>query len=58
MSKQKRYRCPKCGALKSKEEGCVCEDCAEILIADANREMFGDEADWMEAAGIDDIGDK
>jgi len=56
---EKKYRCPECGELRSEHEGCVCEICAAILTADANREMFGaEEAAYLEAAGIDDIGDK
>jgi len=56
---KKKYRCPECGRMTSDEAGCVCEACAIFLIEDANREMFGlEEAAYLEAAGIDDIGDK
>jgi hypothetical protein len=56
---EKKYRCPECGKMRSEYEGCVCRDCAAILTQDANREMFGeDEAAYLEAAGIDNIGDK
>jgi hypothetical protein len=30
----------------------------KALVYDANREMFGDDADYFEASGIDDIGCK
>jgi len=56
---EKKYRCLECGKMTSDKEGCVCDRCAEILIQDATREMLGaDEAAYLEAAGIDDIGDK
>ncbi|MCW4048221.1 MAG: hypothetical protein NWE89_00660 [Candidatus Bathyarchaeota archaeon] len=55
---RKRYRCSECGEICSKQEGCLCDSCGEILLADANREMFGDEADWMEIVGMTDFGDK
>jgi len=56
---EKKYRCLECGKMTSDEEGCVCDGCAKILTQDANREMFGmEEAAYLEAAGIDDIGDK
>jgi len=44
--------CPNCGSSTE-----VAED-GESILADANREMFGDDADYFEAAGIDDIGAK
>jgi len=59
MKNRKKYRCPECGEMRSECRGCVCDICASILATDANREMFGEqEAAYLEAAGIDDIGDK
>lgn len=59
MEDRKKYRCPECGKVRSEYEGCACDICAANLITDATREMFGeDEAAYLEAAGIDDIGDK
>jgi len=58
MKQHKRYLCPECNKMLSKQEGCVCDDCGAILLADANREMFGDEAEWMEVTGMTDFGDK
>jgi len=58
IKKQKKYLCPECNKMLSKQEGCVCDKCGAILLADANREMFGDEAEWMEVVGMTDFGDK
>jgi len=59
MKNRKKYRCPECGEMRSDCQGCLCDRCADFLLADANEEMFGvKEAAYLEAAGIDDIGDK
>lgn len=54
MNEQKRYRCPECGEMKSDQKGRVCGDCARILTDDAKREMFGDDADFLD----DDMGNQ
>jgi len=54
---KKKYQCPECGELCSETKGCVCRDCAAILTREAHCETFGeDEAAYLEAAGLDDIG--
>lgn len=58
MTTKKRYLCPECDKVCSKQEGCLCDRCGEILLADKNREILGDDADYFEAAGITDIGYK
>jgi len=50
----KKYICPECGKRAATQEGCVCDACASALVEDAKREMFGDDADWLD----DDTGDK
>ena len=46
--------CPQCGKQRATTAGCVCNGCAQILLDDAKREMYGDDADWLN----DDTGDQ
>jgi len=45
----KKYRCPVCGKMEATQEHCVCDACASILIDDAMREMYGDDADFLDS---------
>ena len=57
-------KCERCGAETegTYSEGgikwAICEDCMTAIEHDGMLEMLGDDADYFEAAGIDDIGCK
>jgi len=57
-------QCARCGCPIKNEFG-LCESCDfelaldhEAALQEANREMLGEDADYFEAAGIDDVGNK
>ena len=57
-------QCARCGKPINRFFG-ICKSCDielaldhEAALQDAQREMLGDDADYFEAAGIDDIGCK
>jgi len=65
MKKHKKYLCPECGEMFSLQatiyentDGYICNKCGDILLADVNREILGDDANYFEAAGLTDIGYK
>lgn len=61
MSKHKRKptKCD-CGKLFTARHGeTICPECSDALEHDTNVEMFGDDADYLEYAGLaDKIGNK